>query len=39
MFPTSAERLLYMDRGIERGVVVHGAASDGAPFNLARVVQ
>ena len=32
------ERLLYMDRGIEKGVVVHGSV-DGTPFSLARVVQ
>ena len=34
----TAERLLYMDRGIEKGVVVHGSV-DGTPFSLARVVQ
>lgn len=34
----SPERLLYMDRGIEKGVVVHGSV-DGTPFSLARVVR
>lgn len=33
----SSDRLLYMDRGIEKGVVVHGSV-DGSPFRLTRVV-
>lgn len=32
----SSDRLLYMDRGIEKGVVVHGSV-DGSPFRLTRV--
>lgn len=32
----SSDRLLYMDRGIEQGVVVHGSV-DGSPFRLTRV--
>lgn len=32
------ERLLYMDRGLEKGVVVHGSV-DGSPFRLMRTVQ
>ncbi len=33
----SSDRLLYMDRGIEKGVVMHGSV-DGTPFRMTRVV-